>query len=152
MAKVYLICDMSGSMIEDGRRFVVRNIARTVDQYYRLRAESPELFVAHWSSKVSIKRWNPGQDFPEEMLECSGEASGDDLVKELSGIADGYFMLITDGYWSNETRRKIAAWSRSLPNGHLRLLMVGVDANPKLKGPSVFRGEDVLMALDSWAR
>lgn len=152
MAAVFLICDMSGSMLEDGRRFVVRNLVRAVDQYFRLRNESPDMSIVHWSSEISIEQWRLGQDFPEKMLVCDGESSGEDLVKELSGIPDGYFMVITDGYWSHETRRQLAAWSRSLPNGHFRLLEVGVDANPRLKGPSVFSGEDVLAALDNWVR
>lgn len=152
MAKVYVICDMSGSMVEDGRRFVVRNLVRTVDQYFRLQNSTPEMFIVHWSSDVDVVKWDPGQDFPDNMLACCGEASGEVLVDKLSGIADGYFMLITDGYWTHETWKKIAAWNRSLPDGHFRMLMVGVDANPKLRGPSVFFGEDVLAALDNWVR
>lgn len=152
MAKVYVICDMSGSMIEDGRRFIVRNLMRTVDQYFRLHDSAPELFIVHWSSIVDVMKWDPGQDFPEEMLACWGKTSGEALADKLSGIADGYFMLITDGYWAHETAKIIATWSRTLPDGHFRILTVGVDANPELKGPNVFRGEDVLAALNNWAR
>lgn len=152
MAKVYVICDMSGSMAEDGQRFIVRNLTRTVDQYFRLHDSIPELFVVHWSSDVDVAKWNPGQDFPEKMLVCSGKTPGEALVGKLSEIADGYFILITDGYWTHETGKEIATWSRALPDGHFRILTVGVDANPQLKGPDVFRGEDVLAALDNWAR
>lgn len=152
MAEVYLICDASGSMVEDGRRFVVRNIVRTVDQYYRLHAEPPDLYLVYWSSETEIAKWNPGQDFPEQLLACAGSASGDSLIEALAEAPDGYFMLITDGYWTHETRRQVSSWSRSLPDGHLRVLKVGVDANPKIKGPSVFSGEDVLVALENWVR
>jgi hypothetical protein len=152
MADIYLICDMSGSMVEDGRRFIVRNIVRTVDQYYRLRNEVLGLFLAHWSSSVAIERWTPGQDFPEHMLACEGVASGDSLVEALSGAKEGYFMLLTDGYWTRETRRRIQSWYRSLPDGHFRIIKVGVDADPRLKGESVFSSEDLLSALEGWVR
>ena len=152
MADIYLICDMSGSMVEDGRRFIVRNIVRTVDQYYRLRGKKPDLFVVRWSSNVAVVRWNLGQDFPEQMLVCGGEASGSCLVDEFSKAVDGYFMVITDGYWTRETTKQILTWSRSLPDGHFRIVKIGVDANPKIKGPSVFSGEDLLGALEGWVR
>lgn len=152
MAEIYLICDMSGSMVEDGRRFIVRNIVRTVDQYYRLRGEKPDLFVARWTSNVTVERWNLGQDFPEHLLVCEGEVSGDSLVEALSGAKEGYFMLLTDGYWSRESRRRIQSWYRSLPDGHFRIIKVGVDADPRLRGESVFSSENLLCALEGWVR
>ena len=152
MAEIYLICDLSGSMVEDGKRFIVRNIVRTVDQYFRLRGETPDMFVASWSSDVAVERWSPGQDFPEQMLVCGGEASGSCLVDALSGASEAYFMLLTDGYWAPETLRRIKTWYRSLPDGHFRIIKIGVDANPRMGGDNVFSSENLLGALEDWVR
>ena len=150
MATVYLICDLSGSMIESGKRFIVRNLIRTVDQCYRLQKSSPEIKIVAWSENPVIAQWQPGQEVPGEIVSCKGSVAGNDLVEKLAG-AEGYFMVFTDGYWPADTRKAIGGWSRGLPQGHFRIIKIGEDADPRLKGPSVFEAEDLLSALKGWA-
>lgn len=151
MATVYLVCDLSGSMLESGKRFIVRNLVRTVDQYYRLQKNHPEIKLVAWSNDAVIAKWEPAQEVPDAIITCSGTTSGENLVKKLEPFADGFFMFFTDGYWQSATTKAIGGWSRSLPQGHLRIVKVGEDADPRLKGPSVFEAEDLLAALRNWA-
>lgn len=150
MATVYLVCDLSGSMAESGKRFIVRNLIRTVDQFYRLQRLKPEIKLVAWSEETIVAKWEPGQEVPDAILTCSGSASGESLVGKLGSPSDGYYMLLTDGYWDIATRKRIGAWSREMQRGHFRIVKVGEDADPRLKGPSVFTAEDLLAALKGW--
>lgn len=150
MATVYLICDLSGSMQESGKRFIVRSLIRTVDQYYRLQKSQPDIKLVAWADEAIIAKWTPGQEVPAELLSCSGSSSGDALVDKLETVGEGYFMIFTDGYWPLSTTKRIGAWKRSLAGDRLRIVKVGEDADPRLKGPSVFYAEDLLPALKGW--
>lgn len=150
MAALFLVCDLSGSMVESGKRFIVRNLIRTVDQYYRLQRELPEIKLVAWADEAIVVKWQPGQEVPEAILACSGSASGEALVEKLAPFQDGYFMLMSDGYWSPSARKQIGSWSRGLPDNHFRIIKIGEDADPRLKGPSVFSAENLLAALKGW--
>ena len=84
MATLFLVCDLSGSMVESGKRFIVRNLIRTVDQYYRLQRELPEIKLVAWADEAIVAKWQPGQEVPEAILACSGSASGEALVEKLA--------------------------------------------------------------------
>ena len=150
MSTVYLICDISGSMVESGKRFILRNLVRTVDQYYRLQKSQVEIKLIPWGKEAVIAKWVPGQEVPAALVNCEGNASGDALVEKVRGLEDGYFAILTDGYWSPDTRKQIGNWSKSLAPNRLRIIKIGEDADPRLKGPSVFDAEDLLPALKGW--
>ena len=59
-------------------------------------------------------------------------------------------MLITDGLWARDDTKALKRWKDSLPPDTLRVIKIGADANPQLKGADVFIAEDVLAALDGW--
>jgi hypothetical protein len=150
MATLFIICDLSGSMVESGKRFIVRNMVRTIDQYFRLQRSQPEIKLVAWSDEAIVAKWQPGQEVPDALLACAGDVSGDSLVAKLDDNQEGYFMMLSDGYWSPSSRKAIGSWSRSLPNGHFRILKIGEDADPRLKGPGVFSAKDLLAALKGW--
>ena len=150
MATLYLICERSGSMIESGKRFIVRNIIRTIDQYYRLQRGPSEIKLVAWSDEAIVAKWQPGQEVPDALLVCKGEASGEALTEKLKSVSGDYAAIITDGYWTSETRRAVGSWSKALGANHLRIIKVGEDADLRMKGPSVFEAEDLLAALKGW--
>ncbi len=150
MATLFIICDLSGSMVESGKRFIVRNMVRTIDQYFRLQRNQLEIKLIAWSDEAIVAKWQLGQEVPDALLSCSGSASGDSLITKLSDYPEGYFMMLSDGYWSPSSRKAIGSWSRSLPQGHFRIVKIGEDSDPRLKGPSVFPAEDLLAALKGW--
>ncbi len=150
MNTVYLVCDTSGSMAESGKRFILRNMIRAIDQYFRLQKNPVEIKLIPWGKEAMIAKWTPGQEVPEALLLCEGDASGEALAEKVQGLHDGYFVILTDGYWPPATRKQIGAWSKGLAPNHFRIIKIGEDADPRLKGPSVFTAEDLLPALKGW--
>ena len=152
MATAYLICDSSGSMVENGKIFIVRNLIRAADQVTRLRNSKHEVKLVLWSNRVEMVDWILGNDVPKCLMQCrSSGLSGAALEEALSVTPEDFVMLLTDGYWSDDARKTIGAIARTLPEGHFRIVKIGEDAEPRVKGPSVFAAEDLLAALDGWA-
>mgnify|MGYP003823687419 CR=1 FL=1 len=151
MSSVWLVCDTSGSMIEGGKRLIMRSLVRQVEQFHRLGyAPKRELKLVLWSDDAARQSWNPGEDLPAELFECHGAADGEELVGLLGSPADDFFLILTDGFWSDESRSAVKRWKDSLRPDALRIIKVGADANPKLKGDDVVQAEDLLSALDGW--
>ena len=90
MSAVYLICDISGSMVESGKRFVLRNLVLTIDQYYRLQKGQVEIKLIPWGKEAVIAKWVPGQEVPAALMNCEGDASGCALVEKVQSLEDGY--------------------------------------------------------------
>lgn len=152
MAAVYLICDLSGSMAENGKTFVVRNLIRTVDQVARLRNTRNEMKLVLWSNLVEMFDWTLGDDVPQSLMQCKpSELSGAALKESLSVTPEDFLMLFTDGYWSDDVRKALGILEGMLIKGHFRIVKIGEDAESRVKGPSVFSAEDLLAALDGWA-
>ena len=137
-------------MLESGKRFIVRNMIRATDQYFRLQDRTPTLKLLTWSNDTTLVAWEPGQDVPDTAIGSSGSLSGTSLINALSSLSDSYYLMFTDGYWDSETQKQIKAWSQSVPPGRLRIVKIGEDANPRLKGPNVFSCEDFLCAVEGW--
>ena len=151
MSSVWLVCDTSGSMIEGGKRLVMRGLVRQVEQFHRLGyAPKRDLKLVLWSDETMSHAWNPGEEVPAELFECTGSADGEQLVGLLGAPVDDFFLILTDGFWSDESRSAIKRWKDSIRPNALRIIKVGADANPKLKGADVFEADDLLSALDGW--
>jgi len=149
---LWLVWDAGGSMAENGKRFIARGVVRMVEQYCRLEYGSADLKLAAWTNDVRLVDWNPNDEFPTEMLDCYGSASVRSLLAFLDERSKDKLMLITDGWWAREDLKSLKRWEDSLPRDALRVIKVGSDANPQLKGVNVFAAEDALAALDGWLK
>ena len=147
---LWLVLDASGSMAENGKRFIARSVARTAEQYCRLGYGSADLKLAAWRNEARLIDWNPNDEFPPEMLDCDGSTSARALLALLGEQPKDKVMLITDGLWARDDTKALKRWKDSLPPDTLRVIKIGADANPQLKGADVFIAEDVLAALDGW--
>lgn len=146
--KVSIICDLSGSMVEGGKRFITRTIVRAIEQYFRLGfGEEAQLRLVAWSSQVQTADWPEKADIPAALLECTGSADHEQLVAELGCPQDEFFIIVTDGYWSKNTRDGLKQWRDQLRPGALVVIKTGSDANPLLKGKGVYSSESVFDAL-----
>lgn len=147
---LWLICDASGSMVEGGKRFVVRGLVREVEQFIRLgHAPRTDLRLVLWRDRVVQLPWQPGDEVPIAQLKCEG--SGNAAVTQILGATAGdRYVIFSDGYWTDEARRELKCWRESLTDDALRVIKVGADANPKLAGPGVFESEDFFAAMDGW--
>lgn len=152
MNTLWLICDVSGSMLEAGKRFVVRGLVRQVEQYVRLGyAAETNLKLVAWNSEAVVIPWVPGDEVPPDILKCRGSVDGVALVQLLSCLRRGdNFIFFTDGFWSEESRVAIKQWKAELDPNAIRVIKIGADANPKLTGTDVFPSEAFFAAMDGW--
>jgi hypothetical protein len=148
--QIAIICDLSGSMVEGGKRFIMRNLVRSIDQYFRLGfGNASAIRLIAWGNEAKEIDWKPAQDVPDCILACKGSAEAEPLLKMFGGQSEESYALITDGYWSSRTRKAIRQWRDSLPVGILTVIKTGSDANPLLKGENTYSSEDLFAALSS---
>lgn len=149
--KVSIICDLSGSMAEGGKRFIVRYIVRTIEQYFRLgHMNSIPIKLIAWSDSAQVIDWTPlKEDVPSRLLECKGSAEAEPLI-ELLGYPKGELLiLLTDGYWSMKTENSIIQWNEKLGSESLLIVKAGSDTNSlKLKDVYIFSSDELFKALD----
>lgn len=151
MNSVWLVCDTSGSMVEGGKRLIMRGLVRQVEQFLRLGyGPKKDLKLVLWNDEATSPTWNPGDEVPGELLNCQGSAEGDALVQFLGTSSGAKVLILTDGFWPEASRDAIKRWKAGANPNALRIVKVGADANPKLKGPDVFEAEDFFAAMDGW--
>ncbi|WP_156393554.1 VWA domain-containing protein [Nocardioides sp. Root140] len=138
-------------MTEGGKRLIMRGLVRQVEQFLRLGyGPKKALKLVLWGDEATSHSWYPGDDVPVELFECKGSADGEALIGLLGSRADDVFLLLTDGFWPHESRSAIKRWKDSIRPDALRIIKVGADANPKLKGDDVFDSEDFFSVMDGW--
>ena len=147
---LWIVCDASGSMSEGGKHLLARGVARATEQYCRLGYGCADLKLVAWNREARVVDWIPDQEFPPEILVCEGAANAEALITLLEGQTDGKFLLITDGFWSPNDAKPLKRWKAGLPKDTLRVIKIGADANPHLKGADVFPSEELFAALDGW--
>lgn len=147
---LYLVCDTSGSMSEAGKHLIARGMVRATEQFFRLEGVCAELKLISWSLEARLIEWSPDLEYPEEMLLCKGSAKAEALIKTLGELPAEKILLITDGFWTKKDTATLKKWRESLSNDTLRILKIGADSNPQLKGPDVFATEEFFAVMAGW--
>lgn len=148
---LHMVCDTSGSMGEGGKPFIMRMVAMGAAQWLQRGDRQRETRLYGWASEGRVfTGWNPKTDYPGELLVCAGALNCEALIQMLGEKPDGKVLLLTDGLWPHEGARKLRRWKEGLPRDTLRVIKIGADANPQLKGPDVFAAEDFFAAMDGW--
>lgn len=148
---LHLVCDISGSMGDGGKPFLMRTAVMAVVQWAWLGYGRAEIRLCAWASEARyFQGWSAKHEFPAELLSCGGASNGAALIQLLGKKLDGKVLLLTDGFWSREDVKIFKQWKESLLPDTLRIIKIGADANPQLKGPDVFAAEDLFAALDCW--
>jgi hypothetical protein len=148
---LYLVCDISGSMGDGGKPFTMRTAVMAVAQWVRLGYAHAEIRLCGWASETRhFLDWSPKDEFPAELLSCGGPSNGEALIRWLGEKPEGKVLLLTDGFWTRDEARVLKHWMEGLPPDTLRVIKIGADANPQLKGPNMFAPEDLFVALDDW--
>jgi hypothetical protein len=148
--KVHLVWDTSGSMGELGKLWIARSVARAIEQYNRLGYFRADLRLIAWGREARALDWNSDQEFPPELLVPTGSVNAKALISLCPAEPDSKIALLTDGFWTPADAREIRLWRENLPPDNLRVIKIGADANPRLKGSDVFSAEDFFAALDGW--
>jgi len=148
---LHLVCDISGSMGDDGKSFTMRTVTLSIAQWVRLGYALAEIKLCGWASETRhFPDWSTKDEFPAELLSCSGASNGEALIQWLGKTPDGKVLILTDGFWPRDEARALKRWKECLPSDTLRFIKIGVDAHPQLKGHDVFAAEDLFAALDGW--
>lgn len=148
---IHLVCDISGSMAEGGKPFVMRTAVMTVAQWVRFKYGHAEIRLCGWASEVcSFPDWDSTNEYPAKLLMCGGTSDGAALIQLFGEKPDGKVLLLSDGFWSREGAKSLRQWKACLPPDTLRIVKIGADANPQLKGPDVFETEYLFSVLDGW--
>jgi hypothetical protein len=148
---LYLVCDISGSMGDGGKPFIMRTAVMAVAQWVRLGYGHAEIRLCAWASEAHhFLDWSAKKEYPAELLVCGGTSNGNALVQLLGEKPDGKVLLFSDGFWSRDDAKILKRWKNCLPPDTLRIVKTGADANPQLKGSDVFVAEDLFAILDSW--
>jgi hypothetical protein len=126
-------------MLEGGKRLIVRGLVRQVEQYFRLGyCAKTDINLVVWNNDAKAVAWAPDDDLPLDLFDCKNSAHCEALVPLLGEQADDRFIVLTDGFWPDEPGVAIKRWKERLNQSALRIIKVGADANPRLKGPDVF--------------
>lgn len=147
---IHLVWDTSGSMGEWGKVWVARGVARAIEQYLRLGYGMADLRLVAWGNEARILDWCSDEEFPSELLVSEGAASPKALISLFGAAPDGKVLLLTDGFWMQAGARELRRWKEQLQPDTLRVIKIGADANPQLKGEDVFAAEDLFSALEGW--
>jgi hypothetical protein len=138
-------------MSEGGKPFIMRTLVTTVAQCVLYGYGRTEITLWAWGSEARrIPDWDARSEFPEQLLLCAGTANGSSLIQSLGDKPDGKVLLFTDGFWSRDDARALKRWKDNLPSNMLRIIKIGADANPQLKGPDLFSADELFSALDGW--
>jgi hypothetical protein len=87
---LHLVCDISGSMSDGGKPFIMRTLVTTVAQWVLYGYGRTEITLWAWGSEARrIPGWGTRSEFPEELLSCAGTANGSSLIQSLGDKPDG---------------------------------------------------------------
>lgn len=148
---LHLICDISGSMGDGGKPFAMRTVVMAIAQWVQLGYGGAEIRLSSWASETNdFLDWSAKDEFPAELLSCDGSSNWETLIKLLGEKPEGKVLIFTDGFWTKEGAKILRQWKELLPPDTLRIIKIGADANPQLKGTDVFAVDDFFSALDGW--
>lgn len=148
---LHLVCDVSGSMGEGGKPFAMRTLVMAVAQWVELGYGGAKLRLCSWASEArDFPQWSGKDEFPAELLSCNGITNCEALIQFLGEKPDGNVLLFTDGFWSHGSEKLLRRWRECQPPGTVRIIKIGADSNPQLRGTDVFEAEDFFAALDGW--
>lgn len=147
---LWLVCDQSGSMREEARRFIVRNLVRGTEQFVRLRPGSVgDVKLVGLRDTANVVEWTTDEEFPDRLLDCRSTLDASALAG-LAGVSPSDKVLIlTDGSWSGETAEAFESWRREKELS-VRFIKIGSDTGTRLSGPEVFGTEGLIGALEGW--
>lgn len=151
MDQFWLVCDVSGSMAESGRRLVARGVVRQVEQYFRFGYAKPvDIHLATWCTEIKICNWQVDHEVPMEIFDCRGSSSGDALFSFIKQQPKSKFLVLTDGGWSSECGRSIRLEGKSIGADTLRFVKIGNNGDSALRGQKVAEVEGLFGLLDGW--
>lgn len=157
---VVLATDTSGSMREQGKAMLARNLIAYVRERRRLSNDGwglGEPVIVLWGTEATMADLAPSQDLPPFPV-CSRA-----LLQPLLALLNGlhakdeplHILLLSDGHFPSTDVSAFKAWRHGKPGVSVRAIAIGPDAMPatlaKMADPGgVFSPDEVVGALASW--
>ncbi len=139
-------------MSDGGKPFIMRTLVTSVAQWAWYGYGHAEITLWGWATEARhIPNWGTRCEFPAELICCEGTANSASLIQLLGNKLEDKVLLLSDGFWSREDTKNLKQWKDCLPLDTLRIIKIGADANPHLKGTDVFSSEELFAALDGWS-
>ena len=147
---LWILVDASGSMTEGGKRYMVRNVARTVEQFIRLGYLRGSVhLVAFRNGECWSVPWNVDDEFPLESVFVEHPLSPPDLRSFIENVT-GRFLLVSDGFIDKKSARAITIWKTKLPKDKLFFVPVGSDAVAGKHRDIAVKPEALWAVVDAW--
>ncbi len=151
LQKLYLVCDVSASMAEDGKWLLMRGMVRTVEQYVRLGYGTAEIKLLFWNDETKIVEWNPDDEFPiETPAFFEGATNLPSLINFYDSLPQGKILLFTDCCWINDEMRGMRNWMSMLPPDTVRIIKIGSEALLRWKKDEFYLTDEIFFVLDNW--
>jgi hypothetical protein len=138
-------------MGDAGKALTMRTLVMAIAQWIQCGYGGTEVKLYSVSSALqNFSDWRANTEYPIELLSCSGNTNFEALNQVLGGKLEGEVLLLTDGYFSQNQEKIHRKLEKYISQNTLRIIKIGTDANPKLKGRGVFAAEDFFAAMSGW--
>ena len=129
---------------------MVRNVARTVEQFVRFGhlAGSVRLAAFRNGEAWSVD-WNVNDEFPMDSVFADAPSLTSDLRSFLDGVS-GRFLLVSDGFVDRKSASAITIWKAGLSENELFFVPVGGDAIAGKHRDVAVRPEELWNVVDAW--
>lgn len=147
---LWILVDASGSMTEGGKRYMVRNVARTVEQFVRLGHLNGSVRLAAFrNGEAWSVDWNVNDEFPLDSVFADFPSSTSDLRSFLEGVI-GRSLLVSDGFIDRKSALAITIWKAGLSGNELFFVPVGGDAIAGKHRDVAVKPEELWKVVDAW--
>lgn len=120
-----LVVDNSGSLIEGGKRFIVRTVLRQLREIWLANNSAEEIRLFLMTGKgLKESAWSKDQDVPSELLFPQGRATIGDVASYPWQEKDGV-VLVTDYCMLPEDRKMLRRWIDQMGVRRARIIVVG---------------------------
>ncbi len=131
---LWIICDISGSMHEGGKRMLMRNLLTYLLQLEQIFPDNLPfggLEVIEWGESAQPVELD--SDYEVRPFQCAGKTSASALVSLLTQPfepgSQPRLLLFSDGNWDRDELGRLMEWRRLSPGFMFRIIAVGSDAN-----------------------
>jgi hypothetical protein len=151
MPVVWLICDISGSMVEAGKRFQARSMIREIEQLSRFGyVSSVDLRLATWGQEVIPYSWATDEELPDQVLNCRGTSDVVALASFITQRPEDRYIIMSDCHWSLDSEDASNATKVISESESVRIIGLGADANTKVKNRAVIPCEESIVFIEEW--
>ncbi len=147
---LWILVDASGSMTEGGKRYMVRNVARTVEQFVRLGYLKGSIRLAAFrNGEAWMIDWNVDDEFPLDLIFADAPSLISGFQQFLEGVT-GRFLLVSDGFIDRKSASAITIWKAGLSGNELFFVPLGGDAVAGKHRDVAVKPEELWKVVDSW--